>query len=64
MTKLCTCRLSFKSPTRQGKHVNSHPPDGVDLLVYQPLLNLNSLHINSLLYKPQYTWSQKWLRCI
>ena len=23
--------LSFKSRTRQGRHVNSHPPGGVDL---------------------------------
>ena len=23
--------LSFKSRTRHGKHVNSHPPGGVDL---------------------------------
>ena len=24
-------RLTFKSQTRQGRRVNSHPPDGVDL---------------------------------
>ena len=28
--------LTFKSPTRQGRHVNSHPQDGIELcqLVY------------------------------
>ena len=34
MTKNCivlNVDLSFKSRTHQGRHVNSHPQDGVDL---------------------------------
>ena len=33
--------LTFKSPAGQVRHVNSHPPDGVDFMSANALLTLN-----------------------